>query len=243
MALFTDGPIATTDDLVGHDSSVLTVASTEGIDLTRKLALAMNELALELTSLVPALEGLNRVAVTPAIQIWHIFRTLELVYRDAYQNQLNDRYAGKRDQFAALGKWALDKVMEGGVGMINNPIPKATPADLTYFPGQQAGATYYVCISWTGGQNEEGAVGEWSAISTPDGNILSARAVNPPSNAAGWNVFVGLAPDSISQQNPSPLPLGQAWLQQSAVSTNGRVPHTGQGADYIRTVARILRRG
>src|SRR5204863_9250259 len=137
--------IAAADDLAGHDSAVLTVASTEGIDLTKKLGLAMDELALELAKLMPGIEGLDRVAVTPAIKMWHVFRTLELVYRDAYQNQLNDRYAGKRDQFAALGKWAFEKLMEGGVGIVSSPIPKAGTPELTYFPGQQAGATYYVC--------------------------------------------------------------------------------------------------
>jgi hypothetical protein len=243
MALFTDGPIAATDDLVGQDSGLLKVASTEGIDVTRKLSLAMDELALELTNLLPTLEGLNFVAATPAIRMWHTFRTLELVYRDAFQNQLNDRYAGKRDQFAVLGKWAFDKVMEAGLGMINNPVLKAAVADLTYFPGQQSSATYYVCISWTGAQGEEGAAGEWAAITTPDGNVLSVRAVNPPANAAGWNVFVGLSPDSISQQNSSPLAVAQPWLQQGAISTRGRAPGDGQTADYLRIVARILQRG
>lgn len=231
MALFTDGPIAMTDDLLGHDSAVLTVASTEGIDLTKKLGLAMDELALELPRLLPTIDRLDRVAVTPAIKLWHAFRALELVYRDAYQNQLNDRYAGKRDQFAALGKWALDKLMEVGVGIVNSPIPKAAAAELTYFPGQQAAATYYACVSWTDAQGEEGAVGDWRAISIPDGNVLSVRALNPPANVAGWNVFVGLTPESISQQNPSTLPLGQSWLQQTAVSTTGRAPHSGQVAD------------
>jgi hypothetical protein len=243
MALFTDGPMAAIDDLLGQDSGLLTVASTEGIDVTKKLSLAMDELALELTTLLPPLEGLNFVAATPAIRMWHTFRTLELVYRDAYQNQLNDRYAGKRDQFAALGKWAFGKMMEAGLGMINNPIPKAPVANLTYFPGQQAGATYYVCTSWTGAQGEEGAAGEWTAITTPDGNVLSVRATNPPVNAAGWNVFVGLSPDSISQQNSSPVALAQPWLQQGAISTSGRAPGDGQTADYLCIVPRILQRG
>jgi hypothetical protein len=243
MALFTDGPIATTDDLAGHDSSVLTVASTEGIDLTRKLALAMDELSVELVSVAPTLERLDYIAASPTIRMWHAFRTLELVYRDAYQNQLNDRYAGKRDQFSTLGKWAFDKLLQNGIGMIANPIPKAAVADLSYFPGQQAGTTYYACTSWTGAQGEEGAVGEWNAISTPDGNVLCVRPVNPPMNAAGWNVFVGLSPDSITQQNEAPLSLAQPWLQEAAITTTGRMPHTGQSADQLRTVTQMLQRG
>ena len=48
MALFTDGPISTTDQLVAHDSSVLDVSNREGIDLTAKLALAQEELGVQL---------------------------------------------------------------------------------------------------------------------------------------------------------------------------------------------------
>jgi hypothetical protein len=243
MALFTDGIIAAADELASHDSALLTVTSTEGIDLTKKLSLAMDELALELGSILPANDKLDHVAVTPAVRLWHAFRTLELVYRDAYSNQLNDRYAGKRDQFAALAKWAFDKLMESGVGMISNPVARATAPELTFFPGLQAGATYYACTSWVGALGEEGGAGDWTAMQVPDGNVLSVRATNPPSNAAGWNVFVGLSPDSISQQNGPVLLPGEPWLQESAVSTVGRAPGSGQTADYVRVVARILQRG
>jgi hypothetical protein len=243
MALFTDGIIAAADDLAGHDSAVLTVASTEGIDVTKKLNLAMDELALELGNVLPNSERLSRVAVTPAVRMWHAFRTLELVYRDAYSNQLNDRYAGKRDQFAALAKWAFEKLMEAGIGMVNHPIAKATAPELTFFAGQQAAATYYVCTSWVNAQGDEGAAGDWGAISVPDGNVLSVRATNPVSDAAGWNVFVGLSPDSIAQQNVAPVLPGQAWLQQTAVSTVGGAPGNGQTTDYVQLVARILQRG
>jgi hypothetical protein len=243
MALFTDGIIATVDELAGHDSAVLRVASTEGIDLTKKLSLAMEELALELGNLLPASERLDRVAVTPAVRMWHAFRTLELVYRDAYSNQLNDRYAWKRDQFAELAKRAFDKLMDSGVGMVSDPVAKAKAPELTFFAGAPEGATYYVCTSWENAQREEGAAGDWIAISVPDSNVLSVRATTPPSNASGWNVFVGLSPDSIVQQNEAAILPNQAWLQESDVSTTGRTPGSGQTADYVRRVARILQRG
>ena len=92
-------------------------------------------------------------------------------------------------------------------------------------------------------QGQEGAVGEWAAITVPDGNVLSVRATNPPASAAGWNVFVGLSPDSIVQQNGPALLPGQPWLQQTTVSTSGRAPGSGQKAEFVRVVARILQRG
>ncbi len=48
----------------------------------------------------------GRVVVTPPLKLWHMFLSLEMVYRDAYNSQLNDRYAGKRDEFHGMVKWA-----------------------------------------------------------------------------------------------------------------------------------------
>ena len=52
MALFIDGPISTTEDLTAQDSQLLDVASTEGIDLWRKLVIAQEELGVELRALL-----------------------------------------------------------------------------------------------------------------------------------------------------------------------------------------------
>jgi hypothetical protein len=243
MALFTDGTISAVDDLAAQDSGILEVASTEGIDVTKKLRLAQDELAMELSSRLSPSDSLRNVVVTTPIRLWHAFRTLEVVYRDAYSNQLNERYGRKRDQFAELARWAFCKLIEGGVGVTGNPVAKADPAELTFFSGQQAGATYYVCTSWISTLGEEGAAGEWRAVTVPDNNVLSVRAANPPENSAGWNVFVGLSPDMMTQQNESVLPPGQAWLQESTVSTGGPAPGSGQAADQVRVLPRILQRG
>ena len=52
MALFTDGAVSTTGDLTAQDSQLLDVASTEGIDVRQKLALAQEELGVELRALL-----------------------------------------------------------------------------------------------------------------------------------------------------------------------------------------------
>ena len=51
MALFTDG-ISTIQDLMDQDSSVLTTAQTENIDLSQKLAIALQELGIEVMTLL-----------------------------------------------------------------------------------------------------------------------------------------------------------------------------------------------
>ena len=52
MALFTDGPPASIEDLSAQDSQLLNVANVEGIDVTQKLCLAHEELGMELYALL-----------------------------------------------------------------------------------------------------------------------------------------------------------------------------------------------
>ena len=50
MALFTDGNICSTEDLRQYESSILDVASTEGIELEAKLKLAQREIGVAITA-------------------------------------------------------------------------------------------------------------------------------------------------------------------------------------------------
>src|SRR5512133_261080 len=125
MPLFTDGPASGIEDLAAHDSQLLNVASAEGIDVTAKLRLAQEAIGIELEGLLrdSGAPGLRHVVVTPALRLWHSYQALEAVYRDAYNNQLNDRYAGKRDQFRELGIWARERLRMFGVGVAQRPVP------------------------------------------------------------------------------------------------------------------------
>jgi hypothetical protein len=91
MALFTDGPVSTIEDLRAYDSQIGDIASMEGIDVQQKLALAQEDLSIELERLLDGRHGLEKVVQTPPLKLWHAYRSLELVYRDAYFTHLNDR--------------------------------------------------------------------------------------------------------------------------------------------------------
>ena len=254
MALFTDG-ISTIQDLMGQDSSVLTTAQTENIDLSVKLALAQEGLGIELTTLLQRSNTydwqfwlqpepqLNNIVVTPPLQLWHVFLTLMLVYQDAYFNQLNDRYKGKRDQFQQLAKWAMDKLIQTGLGVVAEPIPQAAPPQLTSIAGGQPAMTYSVSVSWLNQENEEGQASNPSILTVAAGNTLVAQPVNQPANTTAWNVYVGLSPTAMALQNTVPLALDQVWVQAGPVSTLGPPPGTGQPPDYLRALPRVIQRG
>lgn len=256
MALFTDGNISTIDDLSAHDTGLMGVAGVEGIDLTRKLALAQEEIGVELMALLPRIEaaaarnsgspalGLENVVVTGPLRLWHAFHSLELVYRDAFNNQLNDRYKGKWEQYRELAGWAAGKLLETGIGVSPEPLAQAEAPRLSAVacgtPSEET--AYYARVAWTNARGEEGAAGPWNLLVVPAGMALSVEAVNPPVNAAGWNVYVGLAADEQTLQNTVPLPVGAPWLQAGAVET-GRRPTDGQRPGYLRAVPRLFQRG
>lgn len=255
MALFTDGPPSCILDLTARDTQLLNVAVAEGIDVTQKLALAQDELALELGTMLSRASfndqafwltpqpDLGSVVITPPVKLWHTLRTLELVYADAYCSQLNDRYAGKRDQFRHMAERAFEKLIETGIGMASYPVPQPGSPSVVAVPGPPLpNDTYFVTVAWVNGQGEEGASAIPAAVTTSTGT-LSARPGPPPGNAAAWNVYVGTAPDSMSLQNPLPLALGQLWLQPVTLRTGGRAPGSGQSPSFIQPVPRLIQRG
>lgn len=254
MPLFTDGPISCIEDLTAQDSQLPTVASVEGIDVTQKITIAQDLVAMDLHTalkrfgyvdqlfwLAPQLK-LDRVVVTPPLKLWHTARSLELVYADAYNSQLNDRYAGKRDQFHALAKWAYEKLIEIGAGIASQPVPRAEAPTVTAFPGALADGMYYVTMTWVNSSGEEGAAAIETAIATTSSTFLVETAT-APQIAVGWNVYAGVAPDAMFAQNPSLLLVGQTWEQPAVLVQSGQLPSKGQKPTYLQPLPRILQRG
>jgi hypothetical protein len=256
MALFTDGLVSSIDDLSAQDSQLLDVSTAENIDVTQKLALAQEEVALGLDTLLTGMSypdrslwlgpqpGVNRVVVTPALRLWHTYRALEMVYADAYNSQLNDRYAGKRDQFHSMASWAYDKLVRIGAGMVIDPVPRAAMPTLTALASATPlpDGTYYVTMAWTNQAGEEGASAVANTISTTSQTLL-VQPMNAPKNAVAWNVYVGVDTDSMFRQNGAPIAIAQTWTQPALLTTTGQRAGQGQTPNYIKPVPRALQRG
>jgi len=255
MALFTDGPISSAQDLQEYDSSVLTVASAEGINLAVKATLAQQDVGNELMLFLfrrahfrddqPYFRprpGLADVVVTEALQQWHILRTLALVYRDAYYNQLNDRYQGKWNEYEQLARTSSRKYFELGVGVVADPIPMAPTPELSSVAGTGVEETYYVVATWVGAAGQEGAPSADATLTTGAGEVLVAILTNPPPIAVGWNVYVGLSPMALTLQNDTPLALGSSWTLTGALSAGVPAP-TGQLPGWFIVDHHFMNRG
>lgn len=264
MALFTDAPISTLDQLAAQDTAFLDVASNEGIDASAKILLAQQELGVELTSAFSrsafsrtnpsmwwpgsvatslSVLQLPNIVVTPPLRLWHTFHTLAMVYRDAYGNQLNDRYAAKWKEYQDLAKWASVMLFQTGIGVVSSPIAVAANPEVDLLSGPQPAGMYYVQVAWMNSTGEEGMASPVTSISAPDQNSVQVRSVNPPANAVAWNVYAGMAVDSITLQNTTPLAMDQTWLLPSSGLVQGRSPGLGQEPNYYSQAPRFLQRG
>jgi hypothetical protein len=244
MALFTDGPMSSIEDLHGYDTQLLDVANTEGIDVTRKLMQAQEEIGIELGVVLASVSsgaGLANVVVTPALRLWHTFRSLEMVYRDAYNSQLNDRYAGKRDEYRGLVKWAHERLIQSGLGMTRDPIPQAPAPTVQIASGALASGTYYVGMSWTNVRSEEGAVSMPVKVVVA-GSSFEVRHGEAPANARGWHVYAGSSPSTLMRQNGAAVDLESVWLQPDTLSA-GHKAGAGQMPGFVQGLERVLLRG
>ncbi|MGE5569008.1 MAG: hypothetical protein ACM3S5_08230 [Rhodospirillales bacterium] len=247
MALFTDGAVSRIEDLIAYESSVLELAATEQIDLTVKLNLAQDELGIELEAMLAGREGaagLANVAVTGPLRKWHVFHTLALIHRDAYHRQLNDRYLGKWNEYKRLAAWAREALLQTGLGVVFNPIPRAEKPELSYAPAAAAGAaTYYVRMAWRNAKGEEGSPSDIATVSVPSGNIPVVKPVRPPACATGWNVYVGFSAQEQTLQNAGPLKVNEIWTAPATGIVQGALPGDGQKPETILRPGRALLRG
>lgn len=250
MALFTDGDVSSIEDLRGYDTQLLEVANIEGIDVTRKLKLAQEEIATEVETLLARRNGwctLNatpaagNVVVTAPLKLWHTYLALELVYRDAYGSQLNDRYAGKRDEYRGMAKWAYEKLIQTGLGIATEPVPRASSCSVQQWTGGLADATYYVAVSWTNAAGGEGASSIPAAVAV-SGSSFAVQVADAPANVKGWNIYAGAGPEALTRQNGAPLALEEKWVQPDTMSTGGTAAD-GQSPDYLLPVPRTIQRG
>jgi hypothetical protein len=175
--------------------------------------------------------GLSTVAITPPLKRWHALETLALTYRDAYNNQLNDRYRGKWQEYAKLARAAHAHYFEDGVGLVLNAIPKAGAPALSSVEGDVPGATYFVSAAWVAMSGAEGSPSDPSTLDTGSGGLIVATPQTAPSEAAGWNVYAGTSVTDMTKQNPVPLAPGTSWTMPASGLITGAPLGTGQSPD------------
>jgi hypothetical protein len=254
--LLTDGNPNDTIALTVYETEILNVAATEGIDLDQKLGLATEEISEDILQVLldhanpmdplqtmRRTVGVSDVVVSAQMKRWHALHTLAITYRDAFNNQLNDRYLPKWQEYRVLAKDGRAKTFGFGIGIVSNPIPEAQMPSLGTASGAGQGGTFYVQVTWVGASGAEGASSPASALSVAADNDLVVQAVNPPAGVTGFNVYIGTSAGSTTLQNSTPIPVGETFTMPDSGLIAGRPVGTGQAADTYITGGPMLRRG
>lgn len=255
MALFTDGLINSGGDLQKYESGILNIASTEAIDISAKASLAQDEITTELHLflkrnllqdtwfLLRPTVDVDDIVITGPLLRWHAYKTLATIYRDAYNNQLNDRYQGKWNEYEKLAGAAAMSLFEAGVGIVLQPVPKGNVPSLTVIPLGVTGTSYYVRVSWLNTSGQEGCVSDVLQATCGDGSATVVGPADPPPNVSYWNVYAGDSPDNVQLQNASPIPISDTWTLPASGLIGGRLPGTGQSPERWIVDRRVLPRG
>lgn len=251
MALFSDGILSSIEDLRAYESSILETAQTEGIDLLVKLQLAQQEISnliyqflVDQTAseaLSPSLT-LDQIAITNALSEWHALHTILIVMRDCYHNQLNDRYQGKWNEYRKRAEESSIRYFDVGVGIVRNPVPKATRPTVTTIPGELVNGTYEICVTWQTRNGEEGSASEIVVFESLDGSVPVVHTEKSPMDGASWNVYLAVGGNPLVKQNESALSFSEDWTMSTNEVSAGQVLGKGQSPDlFLRRIHRLRR--
>lgn len=265
MALFTDGGVASIDDLRRYDSSAADLAHDAGINLDSKTSVAAEEVGQQIFSFllfqstplysganlflnIPPGEamrqrlGLSDVVVTAAVRRWTALKALAGLYRDAYASDVTDRFRLKWEEYERLAHEAEDYAFTTGIGLVRNPVPKAALPLVSQTSQATKRTDFTIQITWANGDGVEGAPSDlWHDLLGP-GDVV--RLAGPtPSEVAGWNIYVAQGDGTPLRQNSSVLAPADSWTMVDGALNDGPTIAEAQTPDYVIVERRILPRG
>ena len=259
MALFTDADIASLDDLLQFEAGLVQVASSHGINVDTKIALATNaisdRLLLWLLSVGASdpqwlnrrIIGLSTVVVTPTLQRWLCFDSLSRFFAEAYNVQLNTRFQGKWTEYQTAAQNAAEMVFMSGLGVVYKPLPKPDIPSVAIEAAAVGPPALFVQTSWVDSHGNEGALSPVNGVILDGASTIvvamSGGTLDAPSAAVGWNVYVGTDDTDITRQNNTPLVIGASWDLPVTGLVEGIQPGNGQQPDFYIQLSRQILRG
>ncbi|HYP12584.1 MAG TPA: hypothetical protein VEQ63_01565 [Bryobacteraceae bacterium] len=243
-----DGPTVSIEQLKAYESAVLDVASTEKVNVTAKLELAHREMGFDLIAFLKR-HGLDRsgqldyVVVTDALLHAECLLVLELIYRDAYNTAINDRYHGKKQEYLRRSNEAVRRLMEIGVGMTATPLRRPAEAAVGTLPSSATvPASCYVSVAVQRGE----VTSSWSEPVLHEAPAGSSLGVSSPARnelADGWTVYAGPTQEKLFRQTPTAVPFGTIWLLPESGLRTDLPELKQQSPDWYVCNRRFLWRG
>lgn len=247
MGLLVDGELLTLAELRVYDSSILEVANTEMVDLTAKLDLVHRQAVEDMSRALRRKAGsgfpVEQVVATESVRRWWAYRALEMIYRDVYFSQLNDRYGERWHTYERLATESERSLWHGGLGRNYMPLVKPSSPAVAIVTGTMMPGTYFVATTWVSSRGEESSPSTPCPVDCGAMHGISVETGVAPAAATGWRVYAGPDVDSLALQTASPLSIGSSWQKTAGGWAAGPRPGTGQQPDEYYIPGGHLRRG
>lgn len=258
MALFTDSDIVTLQDLLQFEAPLVQIASSHGINVETKIGLSIAATADKLLFwLLRAgmsdpqwvnrrVLGLSTVVVTPTLRRWLCFDSLARFYSEAYYVQLNTRFEGKWKEYQAAADKAVETVLNAGIGIVYNPLPKPGLPLASIQAGSLPAQALFIQTAWVDVDGNEGALSPVNGLVLAGANnvaVQMAEGVIAPRASVGWNIYASATGTDLTRQNDAPLAIGSTWQLPSSGIVSGPEPLNGQQPSYYVTDPRRSQRG
>ena len=247
MGLWVDKNAPRIEDLERMDQNVRQVATAEQIEVGGLIAEAQEEISSELKLYLERATGvpepsLDDVAVTDRLRRWACLVALSFLYRNAYFNQMTERYAARWKEYVAQAERAKRENFEAGVGRVSKPVRRpAAPVVVAVSSGSMSTGAYFLCVSAANGDGDESEASDVATLATSATGGMQIQ-FGTGSNVAGWNVYAGGTADAMVLQTLQPVAPGAVWSTQTNIRTDGRSPGSGQTSDFVtKKCNRILR--
>ncbi len=105
--------------------------------------------------------------------------------------------------------------------------------------GSQAGATYYVRITYVTASGETTPSSE-ASLAVAASHILSVASPPTSMGVIGWNVYVSTSSGTETKQNSSPILLGTAWQEPNPGLVGGAGPPAANSTGWTLTTPNLL---
>lgn len=229
MALLVDGGLTSVAALQEHDTGILETATGEGIDLAGKLRLAETEVRADVERFLARMGrgGIGQAAATDGMRLWHAWKTLEAVYRDAYFSQMNDRYGARWKHYRAMAAEQRHAVLEEGIGLVGRPLRRPAKPSVEVENGTLEAGAYRIQVSAVNATGEESAASEPAVFTAIAGCAARVTLGWLPEGATGWHVYAGSAEGPAGLQTAEPVEPGGVFTLASSPQP-GRPPVEGQ---------------
>ncbi len=218
MALLKDQSITCLTDWMAYDTKLTILSEQESTSIEAKSRLAQNEIETQVTSFLLRQSGLSefaarqllsQIVVTEPLARWHSLLTLSLFYADIACLQNNALHRDQARYYELKAEAARMQLFETGVGIVNQPVPKAPVPFVVLVPGSNTPRFLRARVRFVSPDGAVGALSSEFNLDLTNGETAQLSFTSLPENVAGWLLFLGETSDPLNLATPSALQMNQ----------------------------------